>query len=185
MNYKGWVVFLPLILVSCVDNTQIEPNYLSSSEPMSLSLCKTTEVAVVSCQVDEPQGRMLSICHSNETQKVHYRIGIQDNINSSKEFTKHDPLLRWVDSSAYTTYFGFEKGEKYYSIGVPQETQGAKVFMDISNEKGQELYSLSCVTNSFEQKILTSPAIIDLSDEEVYKQGVNFPYDYYKNRELD
>lgn len=57
--------------------------------------------------------------------------------------------------------------------------------MDISNERGQKLSSLSWVTNSFEQNTLTSPAIIDLSDEEVYKHEVNFSYDYYKNKKLD
>ena len=195
MSYKNYLIVLPLIVVSCTSNPNIDTTPTDNNSQLkstdSLSLCQKTEVAVVACQIDEPQGRLLAICHSNEINntnvtndgpKVHYRLGTLSNIDSSKAFTKHNPLLRWVDTSAYTTYFGFKQNNKYYSVGVPQETDGAKVFIEIFDEKGQALSGLSCISNSFEHKMLTSPAILDLSDEDVYQQGGHFPYDYDTNR---
>lgn len=179
-------------MVSCTSNSNIDITPTDNNSQLkstdSLSLCQKLEVAVVACQIEEPQGRLLAICHSNEisntnvSQTVHYRLGTPSNIDSSKAFTKHKPLLRWVDTSAYTTYFGFKQNNKYYSVGVPQETEGAKVFIEIFDEKGQALSGLSCINNSFEHEMLTSPAILDLSDEDVYQQGGHFPYDYDTNR---
>ncbi len=184
MSYHIGFMLMPLMLLSCVNdnNTIVYDDPLTLKSTAQSSLCQKTEIAVVSCQLDEPERRLLALCHSTDTQKVHYRLGHQGQIDSTQMFTEQKPLLRWVDSSAYTTYFGFKKSNQYYSIGVPQETHGAKVFVDIIDKHGQESSSISCVNNSFEHKMLASPAIMDLSDDEVYKQGINFPYDYYTNQ---
>lgn len=192
MSYKIGLILLPLLLLSCIDNEDVEPTHLTLTNTEAVatevsesallspsSLCQDSEIAMVSCQMDEPQARLLSICQTNATQKVHYRLGTPDNISVDKTFTEQQPLLRWVDSSAYTTYFGFQDNGQYYSVGVPQETHGAKVFMDAYDQEGQAVAHLSCTSNSFADKAVASPAIIDLSNEDIYNHGINFPYDYY------
>lgn len=179
MSYKNYLLLLSLALASCVNSTENDEKPLASFD--SSSLCQTTEIALVSCQMDEPQQRLLAICHAKDSQEVHYRLGTQSNMDADKAFSANAPLLRWLDSSAYTTYFGFKHNDQYYSVGVPQEAHGAKVFMDIFDKQGKEVSNLSCTDNSFAQKALASPAIIDLSDQEMYQHGTNFPYDYYTN----
>ncbi|WP_367109212.1 hypothetical protein [uncultured Psychrobacter sp.] len=179
MSYKNYLLLLASVLASCVHSADTHDQPLSSFE--ASSLCQKTEVALVSCQMDEPQQRMLAICHAKDLPEVYYRLGTHDKVDQGVTFTVQNPLLRWIDSSAYTTYFGFKDSDQYYNIGVPQETHGAKVFMDIFDQQGQEVANLSCINNSFVDKTLASPAIIDLDDKEIYKHGVNFPYDYYTN----
>lgn len=132
-------------------------------EKSSGSLCIAGEIPVVSCKINEPQTRIVSICGSTDSQNAVYRFGKKNKVELSKHFTSREPLKRTLVYSAYTTYFHFKNDGYRYIIGVPEEAYGVKAFIDIVSPNGST-NTKECTTNSFAEKKLVSPAIIDLEE---------------------
>lgn len=84
------------------------------------------------------------------------------------------PLFRWVDKATYTTYFGFRTGEYGYVVGVPQQTFGAKAFLEVL-KLNKTIMSKTCTANSFGSERLKSVAIKELEDGSVRAQHFSFP----------
>lgn len=138
------------------------------------TLCKAKEIMIASCQLDETKTRILSFCSTADKNKVVYRFGKKTNLELKVAFSGANRMWRWLDAATYTTYFGFRKGIYGYSFGVPQETYGAKAFLDIT--KGGELIrSQNCIDNSFGEKHLLSEAIHDVTDGSVRNNNFLFP----------
>lgn len=137
----------------------------NSEEESSDSLCIADEIPVVSCEIDEPQSRVVSICGSADSQSAIYRFGKKDKVELSKKFTSREPLKRTLVYSAYTTYFDFENNGYRYIISVPEEAYGVRAFIDVVSPNGST-NTKECINNSFEEKKLVSSAIIDLDESE-------------------
>lgn len=141
-----------------------ETNINSEAESLD-SLCIAGEIPVVSCEIDEPQSRIVSICGSTDSQSVVYRFGKKDKVELSKNFTSKEPLKRTLVDSAYTTYFHFKNDGYRYIIGVPEEAYGVRTFIDIVSPNSST-NTKECTTNSFKEKKLLSSAIMDLEESE-------------------
>lgn len=138
------------------------------------NLCSSDEVIIASCQLKEKRNKILSFCASADNKKVNYRFGLKENIELSAGFSSSDSLSRWVDAATYTVYFGFRRGKYSYVFGVPQETLGAKAFLDVA--KGdRNIMSVECMDNSFGDKMLRSDVIQDLEDELIRDSYFVFP----------
>ena len=161
---------------NCSTNTYLINGEYIKEEPKSLSftdiyaeekslgsLCIAGEIPVVSCEINEPQTRIVSICGSTDSQSAVYRFGKKDKVELSKHFTSREPLKRTLVYSAYTTYFHFKNDGYRYIIGVPEEAYGVRAFIDIVSPNGST-NTKECTTNSFAEKKLVSPAIIDLEE---------------------
>ncbi|MGO3889203.1 MAG: hypothetical protein ACTJHI_11075 [Psychrobacter sp.] len=162
------LVSLPIFVISACANTYDKSEFSHKTETYaeeksSESLCIADEIPVVSCEIDEPQSRVVSICGSADSQSAIYRFGKEDKVELSKHFTSREPLKRTLVYSAYTTYFHFKNDGYRYIIGVPEEAYGVKAFIDIVSPNGST-NTKECTTNSFAEKKLVSPAIIDLEE---------------------
>ena len=136
------------------------------------TLCEKQEVSVVSCGIKGKQQKIVSICAVIDSKTpdknfIEYRFGTKKNIQLSYKVTRQttdQKLYRWVDKVTYTTYFGFNKGEFSYSVGVPEERFGALTFVSVK-KNGNDISNLECKTNSFGEKKLNSSLIVDVSDD--------------------
>lgn len=138
-------------------------------------LCVSDEIMIASCRLDEKQGRVISLCSGGELGTVNYRIGTKSNVELDVAFTRTVPISRWVDVATYTTYFGFKRSGYAYVFGVPQETMGARAFLEV-NRQGALGKSYTCIDNSYGEKELKSPAIVEVEDDAV-RGGGRFPPD--------
>lgn len=138
------------------------------------SLCASDEVMIASCHLNEKKHRVLSFCASPDKRTVSYRFGISSKIELNAVFSNESPLSRWVDVANYTVYLGFRRGKYSYVFGVPQETLGAKAFLDVARDY-KDVMNVECTNNSFGEKRLTSKAIQDIEDENVRSNGFLFP----------
>ena len=162
------LVSLPIFVISACANTYDKPEFSNKTdtyaeEENSESLCIAGEIPVVSCEIDEPQSRIVSICGSADSQSAVYRFGKKDKVELSKHFTSKEPLRRTLIYSAYTTYFHFKNDGYRYIIGVPEEAYGVRTFIDIVS-LNSSINTKECTTNSFEEKKLVSAAIVDLEE---------------------
>lgn len=103
-----------------------------------------------------------------------YRFGTKSKIELDAAFSSKAPISRWVDSATYTTYFGFRRAEYAYVFGVPQETFGAKAFLEVTKENRPHMSS-ECTDNSFGEKEMDSKAIQEVKDSVVRDNGFVFP----------
>ena len=158
-------IFISLLLSSFLST------YAYSSEE---TLCKADEIMIASCQIDEKKSRNLSICSDSDKEKIIYRFGRKNNIEMSVIFSRENRLSRWLDIGTYTTYFGFRKGDYGYSFGVPQQTYGAKAFLDIT-WKDRLIQNHDCVGNSFGETNLLSAAVLDVPDGSIRDNNFLFP----------
>lgn len=139
-----------------------------------ISLCTSDEVMIASCNLNEKKNRVLSFCASPDKKIVNYRFGFSSKIELDAVFSSEAPLSRWVDVATYTVYLGFRRGKYSYVFGVPQETLGAKAFLDVARDN-KDVISAECTDNSFGEKNLSSKAIQDVEDESVRNNGFLFP----------
>lgn len=138
------------------------------------NLCTLDEVLIASCHLSEKKKRIISFCASADKNLVSYRFGLGSAVELDAVFSNEVPLSRWMDIATYTVYFGFRRGGYSYVFGVPQETLGAKAFLDV--ERGNKnVMSVDCTDNSFGEKNLNSKAIQDVEDESVRGNGFLFP----------
>lgn len=138
------------------------------------NLCKTSEIMIASCHLHEGKKRVVSLCASADGAMVFYRIGKEQNMELVNGFSKRRVLSRWVDKATYTTYFGFRLPPYAYVFGVPQQTYGAKAFLDVyRDDKGIMLRV--CTDNSFGETALRSEAIREVPDDVVRGNGFLFP----------
>jgi hypothetical protein len=145
-----------------------------AAQASKTTLCQREEIMIASCQIDENLKRILSICSSGDRKSIAYRFGTKSKIEMEVDFSRHRRVSRWDDSWTHTIHFGFKIGEYGYILGVPQETYGAKAFLDVT--KGDTLIKSSqCLENSFGEKALLSEAIVDIPDAAVRDSGFIFP----------
>lgn len=135
------------------------------------NLCSKKEIVVASCGVGR---KILSFCSNQDGSVVAYRYGVKTKIELGVIFSPKNPLSRWVDAATYTTYLGFRRGKYSYSFGIPQETLGAKAFLDISRS-GSLVSSQLCTGNSAGKKNLIGDAIVEVDDNVVRDGGFIFP----------
>lgn len=137
-------------------------------------LCEPNEVMIASCHLSERKNRIVSLCASADGAMVFYRIGKEQNMELVNGFSKRRVLSRWVDKATYTTYFGFRLPPYAYVLGVPQQTYGAKAFLDVyRDDKGIMLRV--CTDNSFGETTFRSEAIREVPDDVVRGNGFLFP----------
>jgi hypothetical protein len=139
-------------------------------------LCEPDEIMIASCNLDEKINRTLSFCASTDNKKILYRFGTKSTIELIKGFSSENPVFRWIDTTTYTTYFGFRSSGYAYAFGVPQETLGAKAFLDVTN-LNRPVMTHTCTGNSFGRKSIVSEAIKDIDDNLVRGSGFIFPPD--------
>ena len=156
------VVFLVLLCIHTV------------SRGAETNLCTSDEVMIASCHLNEKKSRILSFCASANKKIVNYRFGSSSRVELNVTFSSEAPLSRWVDAATYTVYLGFRRGKYSYVFGVPQETLGAKAFLDVAKDN-KDLMSAECTDNSFGEKDLGSEAIHEVADEFVRSNDFLFP----------
>ena len=144
------------------------------SSAADVDLCSFDEVMVASCHLDDGKSGIVSFCASTSEQIITFRSGSVSNKGSSVVFSEINPISRWVDAATYTVYLGFRLGRYSYVFGVPQETLGAKAFLDVV-EDGEDLITEKCTDNSFGQKRLANGAIQEVEDEFVRGNEFMFP----------
>lgn len=153
----------------------VSASYVISANGNEISLCKSDEIEIAACQIDEPKERLISFCLDNKTDVVNYRFGKKNSMELITTFTNENKLQRWTDVGTYTVYLGFKRGEYSYSFGIPQETINAKAFLSIKR-KGETLWhDKLCAGNSFGDKNISSNSIIDIDDEDVRNSSFDFP----------
>lgn len=131
---------------------------------------------VASCKLDENKNRTLSFCASADRETMLYRFGTRPTIELMKSFSSENPVFRWIDTATHTIYFGFRSSGYAYVFGVPQETLGAKAFLDVTN-LNRPVMTHTCTGNSFGRKSIVSEAIKDIDDNLVRGSGFIFPPD--------
>jgi hypothetical protein len=144
------------------------------------TLCNEQEKILLTCGIQNSEN-IVSICAanlktSNNSNYIEYRYGTKNKIQLIYKVVEKNKntLYRYTDSANYTTYFGFNNKGYSYSIGVPQETYGAKVFLTI--QQGDKIFSnKQCNTNSFGEKLFKSSLITDISSDTIEKSGYIFP----------
>lgn len=149
----------------------IFPSCIGAAAEFGKGLCLQSETVIASCRIG---GKEISFCSAQSGGYVAYRYGVKSNIELRVKFDKKYPLSRWVDLATYTTYLGFRRGRYTYSFGMPQETLGARAFLDISRDD-LLVASLSCAENSFGEKGLVSDAVVEVRDDLVRSNGFVFP----------
>ncbi|MBL0455615.1 hypothetical protein JD499_00020 [Aeromonas enteropelogenes] len=153
----------------------VSASYVISANGNEINLCKSDEIEIAACQIDEPKERLISFCLDKKRDVVNYRFGKKKSMELTTKFTNENQLQRWTDVGTYTVYLGFKRGEYSYSFGIPQETINAKAFLSIKR-KGERLgHDKLCVGNSFGDKNISSNAIIDIDDEDVRNSSFDFP----------
>lgn len=146
----------------------------ASSLCAETTLCKTDEIMIASCLLNEKKQRILSLCSSADKLNISYRFGTRSKVELDVIFSNKEPVSRWVDVTTYTTYFGFRLKEYAYVVGIPQERYGATAFLEVTkNDLG--IMDRNCVENSFGEKNLRSDAIQDVEDELVRGNKFLFP----------
>ncbi|KAB0568853.1 hypothetical protein JBE38_07085 [Pseudomonas sp. ICBG1301] len=138
------------------------------------SLCKPSEKMIASCHLHEGKNRVVSLCASADSTLVFYRIGKEQNMELVSGFSKRRVLSRWVDKATYTTYFGFRLPPYSYVFGVPQQTYGAKAFLEAYRDD-KEIMLRVCTENSFGETALISEAIREVPDDLVRGNDFLFP----------
>lgn len=138
------------------------------------NLCEPDEVIVASCRLDEKKNRVLSFCTSADSKTIFYRFGTRSTIELVRGFSSKNPVFRWVDAATYTTYFGFRSSGYAYVFGVPQETLGAKAFLEVTS-LNRPVMSRTCTDNSYGRKSIISEAIKEVEDSDVRESGFLFP----------
>jgi hypothetical protein len=178
--FSGFIVSMMAVnlvghsYVSSVGHLDVENAYEVSYSAES-TLCSLDEVVIASCHISA-KNKIVSFCSSSDREKISYRFGVVSKIELEAVFSNNIPLSRWVDVATYTVYLGFKRREYNYVFGVPQETLGAKAFLDVT--KGSEsIMSAVCTDNSFGEKNLINTAIRDMEDESVRSNGFLFPPD--------
>lgn len=141
-----------------------------------VSFCKSGEVMVASCNLNEKRNRMISFCADVTKQVISYRFGLSSGVEIDSVFVSEKPLSRWVDAATYTVYLGFRRGGYSYVFGVPQETLGAKAFLKVARDN-KNIMNSECTDNSFGEKGFGSEAIQEVSDELVREHCFTFPPD--------
>lgn len=137
-------------------------------------LCEPDESVVASCRLDDTRNRILSFCASADTKTIFYRFGTRPAIELTKNFSSKNPVFRWVDAATYTTYFGFRSSRYAYVFGVPQETLGAKAFLEVT-DLNRPVMTRTCTENSFGEKTIISEAIKEVRGNVVRESVFLFP----------
>lgn len=122
------------------------------------------------------KNRVLSFCAGADKKIVNYRFGLSSKVELDAVFSSEVPLSRWVDTATYTAYLGFRQAKYSYVFGVPQETLGAKAFLDVTKDN-KDLMSAECADNSFWKKDLGTEAIKEVENEFVRSNSFIFPPD--------
>lgn len=138
------------------------------------SLCKASEITIASCHLDEAKDRTISFCANGSNNTVNYRFGSTSNLEMNIQFSPKKPVNRWLDVATYTTYFGFRRASYSYVFGIPQESLGARAFLDIA-KNDKILVSLYCTDNSYGEKNIDSESIINVPDDSVRNNDFLFP----------
>jgi hypothetical protein len=147
---------------------------ISSATADEANLCFKEETYIGGCHLAEKKSRLLSFCAQGRN--VIYRFGSEKKLEMEYFFSKDRPLTRWVDKATYTTYFGFRSGRYGYSFGVPQQTFGARAFLEVT-QGNQTVMSRRCTQNSFGKEDLESEAIREADDAKIRISGFVFPPD--------
>lgn len=137
-------------------------------------LCEFDEFVVASCRLGEIRNRLVSFCGSADAKTIFYRFGTEARIELIKGFSSGDPVFRRIDAATYTTYFGFRVSKYAYVFGVPQETLGAKAFLEVTGLNG-DVMNRTCTGNSYGRKTVVSEAIEEVGDAVVRGFGYLFP----------
>lgn len=167
MERRDKTNFLSLAFV-CISFTS---GTVSASEDIS---CVKNETLIAGCHLDEQKQRSVSLCSSADKETITYRFGTPEKDEMTQTFRATRPLFRWVDKATYTTYFGFRTGEYGYVVGVPQQTFGAKAFLEVL-KLNKTIMSKTCTANSFGSERLKNVAIKELDDGSVRAQHFSFP----------
>ncbi|UOK35910.1 hypothetical protein [Pseudomonas palleroniana] len=166
MNTRIGVSGFLLCLLYCPSPVQGEEN----------SLCALAETKIASCETTK--GKLVSICSGNNKVDVYYRFGELLGTELEVKFRQEKKLYRWLDLNTYITFLGFENGGYLYVFGVPQETLGARAFLNVRKAGSAFTYedTFTCNSNSFGDKTLASQVITDVADDLVRtKEGLVFP----------
>lgn len=154
--------------------------YGSSLAASDESLCGA-EKEIASCSIHK-EGLMVSLC-AKPTGEVAYYEADSSGIHKRYIFSSDLPLYRWLDKS-YTTYFGFDDQGKSHILAVPEERFGAKAFL-IEKEAGINIglgIFKTCDANSFGEKDLKNPVIVEVPDDFMSQSESIFPPGYYPRR---
>ncbi|GAB3050478.1 hypothetical protein GCM10027155_15660 [Acinetobacter apis] len=163
----------------------LSTSFLFMYSALAKNLCFSKETEIMACQLNESKKRNISICYNKEKDQASYRIGTDiNNLEMTKEFTKGEPLLRWLDSSN-NTIFGFKNSSYFYRITVPEENLGAQSFLTVLDKNKKELMLKICVSNSFGEKKQKTQSVIDVDNKTVEKDinnSIPFPIMFYENK---
>lgn len=138
------------------------------------SLCNSGRDTIFTCRLGDGETGIVSLCKGRTPRTVDYLQITDKGVESTIVFDRDKPIFRWVDSATYTTYFGFKELDGSYVFGNPQETCGAKAFLEVSEDGGLSK-TVRCRENSFGDKNFDSPAINEISDEVVRRSEFEFP----------
>lgn len=166
MNIRDGVNGLLFCILYCSSSVQAE----------EADLCAAAETKIASCETTK--GKIVSVCSGDNRVEAYYRFGTPLDVELEVKFHQGRSLYRWVDLNTYITFFGFRRGGYLYVLGVPQETFGARAFINVRKAGSDFSYgdTFTCRSNSFGEKMLASKAITDVVDEAVRtKEGLVFP----------
>jgi hypothetical protein len=139
-------------------------------------LCYADEYMIASCRLDEAKSRILSFCAGANNKIIFYRFGTVSMTELTRLCSSENPVFRWIDAATYTTYFGFRSSGYAYVFGVPQETLGAKAFLEVTS-LNRSVMSRTCTDNSFGRKTIVSEAVREVEDSVVRGADFLFPPD--------
>jgi hypothetical protein len=125
--------------------------------------CYSGEIEVVSCTVRHNK-KLLSICGGRDRSYVFYRFRKREKLELEVEFSAANQIVRWVQPRNLVTFFSFDRGGYSYTVGVPQETFGARAYYFV-RRVGEPIdfnAPIYCTSNSLGDKNWRSDAIADL-----------------------
>lgn len=139
--------------------------------------CRASETEIGLCDFEGAKNRSLSLCLNPHKEVISFRIGTVLQSEVEAEFSPSQKIYRWIDSSTYVTFFGFNSAGFSYVFGVPQETIDARAFLFIKKAGAPIDFGAPnlCETNSFGYKSVISDAIQDIDDKDVRNCGFVFP----------
>jgi hypothetical protein len=130
--------------------------------------CYSGEIEVLSCTVKHNK-KLISVCGSEDRYYVYYRFGKKRKPELEVEFSAANQIVRWVQPRNLVTFFSFDRGGYSYTIGVPQETFGARAYYFV-RRVGESIdfnAPIFCTSNSLGHKNWRSDAIADLDSASV------------------
>lgn len=158
---------LEIILASIFATVNAYSQSLKNTEDPTL--CTGNEISVVSCAIAAPKNKIVSVCAIQRDKSItgiEYRFGKKAAVEMTypvNEKTKNK-IYRGTLRATHTKIFGFKINEYFYVIGVPQESFGARAFLQI-RKNGSIVKNMQCTSNSFGESEIESNFLTEVDGD--------------------